>query len=341
MRVLFCSYQAISMPGGGIRTQVLSTKKYLEALGVEVLLFDPWRRYEWSEIDIIHVFSTDMRNYYLVRALPDEVALVVSPIIDNTYPFCLIRAFCAFSRLLPRQGLTSYTSHQLAFRKADAVISPASFERRMLEGGLGLEPDRIFDIPNGVAPKFLNATPDAFLRKHGLRDFVLYVGQIGNRRKNLRRLLRVAGELRDVDFVFVGPILQTQEARRILRMAAHYKNVRMLGALPEDELVSAYAACDVLVLPSLIEGTGLVALEAGLAGAKVVVTKYGGPPDYFEDLVEYVEPRSEKSIRQAIETALAKPKDGRLRKHIASNYLWGRVAERLKAVYEQILSRRR
>ena len=338
MRVLFCSYQAISMPGGGVRTQVLSTKKHLEPLGVEVLLFDPWRRYDWSEIDIVHVFSTDMRNYYLLGALPDDVALVVSPIIDNTYPLCLIRTFCAFSRLLPRQCLTSYKSHQLAFRKADAVISPASFERRMLEGGLGVEPDRIFDLPNGVDPRFLNATPDEFLSKHGFRDFVLYVGQIGNRRKNLRRLLRVAGQLDGVDFVFVGPVLQTQEARDILKMAPDYENVHILGALPEDELVSAYAACDVLVLPSMIEGTGLVALEAGLAGAKVVITRYGGPPDYFQDFVEYVEPRSEESIRQAIETALGKPKDGRLREHIASNYLWGRVAQRLKAVYEQILS---
>ena len=338
MRVLFCSYQAISMPGGGVRTQVLSTKKHLEPLGVEVLLFDPWRRYDWSEIDIVHVFSTDMRNYYLLGALPDDVALVVSPIVDNTHPLYLVRAFCAFSRLLPRQFLTSYKSHQLAFRKARAIISLASFERRMLERGFGLEPDRILDVPNGVDPKFFNASPDEFLRKHGLRDFVLYAGQIGNRRKNLVRLLRVAGQLDHVDFVLIGPILQTQEARDTLKMAADYQNVHILGAFPQDELISAYAASDVLVLPSLAEGTGLVALEAGLAGAKVVITRYGGPPDYFQDFVEYVEPRSEESIRQAIETALGKPKDGRLREHIASNYLWDRVARRLKAVYEQILS---
>jgi len=41
-------------------------------------------------------------------------------------------------------------------------------------------------------------------------------------------------------------------------------------------LASAYAACDVFVLPSMFETPGIAALEAGLAGAKIVITKYGG-----------------------------------------------------------------
>jgi len=337
MKVLFCSYQAVANPGGGVYTQVIMTCKYLREAGVDVELFDSWKRYDWKEIDVVHVFETDMRNYFLLKMIPSDVPLVVSPIIDKTYPPFVARVLTAFSAPLPPQVLTSYKSHALAFRKADVVISRSSDERRMLEKGFGVPAVKIRDVPNGVEEKFLEASPEVFRSKYGLDGFVLYVGQIGNPRKNLFRLLRVAKEMKDIPFVLIGPTLETGYARKVLKMAAELDNVHVLGRLPEEELISAYAACDVFVLPSLVEGTGLVALEAGLAGAKVVVTKYGGPPDYFGNFAVYVEPKSETSIKEGIEQSLEKPKDDSLRNHIKSRFLWSNVADRLIDIYNEVI----
>ena len=60
-------------------------------------------------------------------------------------------------------------------------------------------------------------------------------------------------------------------------------NVKFLGDLDHssDMLRSAYAACDVFVLPGWFETPGLAALEAALAGAKVVATKGGSTKEYF------------------------------------------------------------
>ncbi|MCD6520193.1 MAG: glycosyltransferase family 4 protein [Anaerolineae bacterium] len=326
------------MPGGGVRTQILRTKEQLEKEGVEVLLFDQWRRYDWSHIDLIHVFSTDMRNYFLLRALPSNKPLVVSPIIDKMYPWTLLRGFYLLAGALPSQILTSYNAHRLAVQKAKAFLVRAKYERAILEKGFGVAPCRVFDVPNGVDAKFIWASPERFRKTYGMQGFVLYVGQIGNPRKNLKRLIRVAADLHHVPFVLVGPILQTQEAREVLSLVHRYENIHLLGRLPEEDLLSAYAACHVFVLPSLIEGTGLVALEAGLAGANVVVTRCGGPPDYLGNLAEYVEPKSVRSIRRGIERALQKPKGEKLRKHLAHHYLWEHVIQRLLRVYEHVLS---
>ena len=340
MRVLICSYPAVSMPGGGVRTVIMKTQEYLTSLGVSVSLFDQWRRYDWSEVDLIHLFASDHRNHFLLKALPANKPLVISPIIDKSYSLRLVRLLYALSQALPHQVLTSFNAYRLAFSRASVIVANSPDERQTLQKGFGVHPDRISEIPYGVEGRFLDAEPDRFVRKYGLQGFVLYVGQIGNPRKNLHRLLHVVGRLPRTEFVFIGPILETREARQIIQLSRQYENLHVLGALPRDELASAYGACKVLALPSLTEGAGIAALEAGLAGAKVVITCHGGPPHYLGDLAEYVDPRSEKSIARGLEAALAKPRDGRLRERIRSRYLWDHVARRLKALYERVLEQR-
>ena len=56
MRVLFNTYPvAFDCPGGG-EMQLLKCKQALESLGVEVLLFDPWRP-QFEQVDVVHYFS--------------------------------------------------------------------------------------------------------------------------------------------------------------------------------------------------------------------------------------------------------------------------------------------
>ena len=88
-------------------------------------------------------------------------------------------------------------------------------------------------------------------------------------------------------------------------------------------LSSAYASCNTFALPSLYETPGIAALEAGLAGAKIVITPYGGTKDYFKDMAIYSDPYSVDSIKKSIEDSLNKPKDDKLKKHIEQNFLMG------------------
>jgi glycosyltransferase involved in cell wall biosynthesis len=74
-----------------------------------------------------------------------------------------------------------------------------------------------------------------------------------------------------------------------------------------------------------------------LAGAKIVITPVGGTRDYFANDAIYVEPTSTESIVEGIQTALKNKKDNELRTRIEKEFLWDKVGERTKLVYEKIL----
>ncbi|MEJ2628702.1 MAG: glycosyltransferase, partial [bacterium] len=118
------------------------------------------------------------------------------------------------------------------------------------------------------------------------------------------------------------------------------RNLIIIEGLDHDSplLASAYAACRVFVLPSKFETPGRAALEAALAGAKIVITPYGGTREYFKDFATYVNPYSVSSIRKGIEKTLENPKPEGLKEYIKNNFLWDSIAKKTKNVYDKILA---
>jgi glycosyltransferase involved in cell wall biosynthesis len=76
-----------------------------------------------------------------------------------------------------------------------------------------------------------------------------------------------------------GPLRQRLEQWRA--GLAHPEAVELRGHL--EDLVPFYQGLDVLVLPSLAEGFGLVAAEAGACGVPVVATRASSLPEIIED----------------------------------------------------------
>ena len=87
--------------------------------------------------------------------------------------------------------------------------------------------------------------------------------------------------------------------------------------------------------PGALQG----ALEAGLAGARIVITPHGGTKDYFQEMAHYVNPYSIEDIRTGIEQALNAPRDDGLKNHIQNNFLWKDVAQMTSDVYRKVLTR--
>ena len=123
------------------------------------------------------------------------------------------------------------------------------------------------------------------------------MGHIGPARKNVLGLIRA---LRTIDHpaVIIGKIIG-KEGEQCLKEAAENKNILIIPGLENESemLASAYAACDVFALPSLFETPGIAALEAALAGSKIVITPHGGTREYFGTMAHYVDPHSVDSIR--------------------------------------------
>jgi glycosyltransferase involved in cell wall biosynthesis len=163
------------------------------------------------------------------------------------------------------------------------------------------------------------------------------VGHVGHRRKNVLSLIKALGHI-DYPAVIVGRIIAGSYGAACVREAAKYKHIVIIEGLKNDSemLASAYAAADTFVLPSLFETPGIAALEAGLAGAKVVITPHGGTREYFGDMAEYVDPHSVEAIRTGIMRALDRKKDNLLRDHIRKEFLWQHVSRKTAEVYKEI-----
>lgn len=332
------SYQAVSILRGGPNTQLRETMAQLEALGHEVTLFDPWKPFTKNDADIFHIFAANIGTYHLAREIRDlKIPLVITPIIYSNHSAGYVRRVLNLSKLMRRAGRGLWSDYLMT---ADIcswsarVLPNTAAETDLVVNGLGVPRAKTAVIPNGVDERFGKGDPSLFEKKYGIKEFILNVGHIGHERKNVLTLIRALGQI-DHPSVIIGRIINNEYGRACLQEAAKFKQILLIDGLDNssDMLASAYAAADVFVLPSLFETPGIAALEAGLAGAKIVITPRGGTREYFKDMALYVNPASIDSIQEGIIKALTSRKDDRLRSHIKKEFLWQRVAEKTAAEY--------
>jgi glycosyltransferase involved in cell wall biosynthesis len=339
MKIIFGSYQAITILEGGVKTQVLSLKKELEKLGHEVILFDAWQNYPMSEIDIIHLFCAHIGTYHLAKSMSAlNAKMVITPVLYSRQNPTFIRASLPITKLLTKLGVFQF--HQIASELCNmaAIVAPnTQKECDLVQKGLNVPKSHIYLLPNGVNERFYNADPSLFINKYGIKDFILYVGHIGWQRKNLLPLLKICQQI-NIPLVIIGKVIENDYGKKCIELIKSRRNTILITDIEHTDpiLASAYAACDSLVLPSYYETPGLVALEAGLAGAKIVITKYGGTDEYFKDFARYVNPKSENSIKQAILNSFEQKKTSELKEHIRNNFLWKYAAQTLVKIYNQI-----
>ena len=154
------------------------------------------------------------------------------------------------------------------WRRADSVICASAMTRRSLEFA-GADPARIAVVPYGMAPAQIVAP-----RPPGDCRF-LFVGQ-GIQRKGLHHLIRAwqARPRPGATLTLVCYRLDAAIAALIVD-----DSIRVLFRRSPEELADLYRQADVFVMPSLVEGFGLVYLEALAHGCHVVGTTNTGLPD--------------------------------------------------------------
>ncbi|MBI4982310.1 MAG: glycosyltransferase [Candidatus Omnitrophica bacterium] len=341
MKILFYVYPwAFQSPGGG-EIMLLKTKESLEKNGVEVKLFNQWED-RISDFDVLHVFGSVKDCLGLMEAAKSQKArIVLSPIFWSTLQRA-IHEYGSFDykiKMVLRHIIKVVfpivkSSRRKMLEVADVVAPNSASEARQVARLFAINKSKMKVVPLGVDERFSLATPNEFLSKYKINDFVLSVGRI-EPRKNQLNLIKAVKET-GLRLVIIGDPVTGYEDYYNKCKALAGSNVLFINRLQHEDslLASAYAACSVFVLQGWFETPGLVALEAGLAGARLAVTNGGSTRDYFEDFVEYLNPASWCSIRKAIMNALKKEKSDELKKHILNNFLWEKVAEENIKLYK-------
>jgi glycosyltransferase involved in cell wall biosynthesis len=237
-------------------------------------------------------------------------------------------------------------------REGTRFIAVSEFTRSEMIRLLGLPPESIRVIPNGVGVEFRppdrageGGALDAFRAAHGLSQrFLLGVGNT-NPNKNFANLLRAARivleRTRAVDqLVLCGN--QGWPAGPLRREAERLGDRLRLVSLRRADMPRLYGAATVLLFPSLYEGFGLPVLEAMACGTPVVTSQAAALPETAGDAALYCDPGDPEAI--AAQT-LVLVEDETVRARLvargrthAGQFSWGRAAHDTLEVYREALA---
>ena len=333
---------AVGSRASGILEQARRQAEALEDLGHTVLRLTPWEWQDERELDVLHFYlgGPALAGVVEHRNLSKPGVLVFSPIIDSNESFVAYRLAAALGEISTRFTTVPGILRKQA-RGSDVVICRSNHEVQRVSRGLGIPAAKTAIVLNGSPPcgHAPADLPEVRARLDLPEQFVLHISAYTQERKNVLRLIEATERL-GYPLVLAGTAKPGAILAEIHKRARGNSRLRILGFVDERTKAALYWLCRVFCLPSIHEGTGLAALEAGAAGARVVITRNGGAPDYFLDHAEYVDPRSVASIQSALATAWAAPKDDRLRSRITQQLSWAESGKSLERLYMSLLERK-
>jgi glycosyltransferase involved in cell wall biosynthesis len=231
-------------------------------------------------------------------------------------------------------------------RRAARVIAVSEHARTDVIARLGVEPERVVAIPNGVGDAFRRpVSPDAVRRlraRRGIGERVIACVGTVQPRKHVERVIaafaRAGAAERGWELVIAG------------RLRPGYAPgwttgpppaVRWLGPLDDDELAALYASAAVVVSASEYEGFGLTLCEAMASGAAVVAVDTSSIPEVVGDAGILVARSDTALLADALVRLLsdepARADLARRGRERAARFTWEAAARRTRAVYDEAL----
>lgn len=180
-------------------------------------------------------------------------------------------------------------------------------------------------------------------RRHEAR--LLFVGRL-NAQKGIARLLdALAATSANVSLDVIGDGADRAELIAHAESLGLAHRVTWHGALPAHQLVPFYQAATAVVIPSEMEGLGLVAVEALLCEAPVIAFRSGGLTDVVTDGVTglLVAPGDGAAFVTAIDALVARPDRGAAlgragRVSALARYAPAAAATAYRAVYAEVVA---
>jgi len=218
------------------------------------------------------------------------------------FPEYFSRTFGAYYRkIIPR-----------IISQAAAVITVSENSKADLIAHLGVKPEKIYAIHNGVSPEFHKRIKKADLEASRLRlglpkKFFLSVASL-EPRKNLANLVK-AYEVLPAEIKEEHKLVLVGAGNRIFSDPAIASALSLLpagsvvtpGYIAEEDLPAVYRLSTALVFPSLYEGFGLPVLEAMAASTPVISSNRSSLPEVAGSAAALIDPESIEELAAAME----------------------------------------
>ena len=309
--------------------------------------------------------------HHVVSIQPD-VALSISPFEGISEPYTPflppagfeVPAAAVFYDAIPKRLSSFYLNNQgakLAYDRRFGALG--NFDRLLAiseysasEANELLERDDVQNIGAGLHPEFFKALESPISDRvidaiSDLHKTILYVGGL-DYRKNLpatiKALSNLPASLRNkVEFVIVGAKHETELNLLVLewaRAGMGHDQLKLFGFASDLELAGLYRTADIVIQPSLLEGFGLTALEALVAGTPVLASNTGALPEVVSEPNFLFDPSDTDSMTRTIQWALeneAELASATLKaKEAAQKFTWEKVARSSADALEQLVQSR-
>ncbi|MEM4289147.1 MAG: glycosyltransferase family 4 protein [Nitrososphaerota archaeon] len=234
-------------------------------------------------------------------------------------------------------------------REAWRIICCSRYMAGEVNRVLGTPMDKIDVIPNGVYLENFSSIGGAELRSMFASPderLVLYVGRLVHE-KGVQLLVEAMPRILqsvNAKLVIVGEGYLKEWIKRRVEELGISQKVYVTGFLDIKTLRGLYSIADVLVMPSLYEPFGIVALEAAASRLPIVSTCAGGIGEIVSHMHSCVSvyPNPD-SIAWGVIQVLSNPSlaehiKNNAYENVKNNYVWAKIAEQTVSVYQRVLS---
>ena len=328
MKIAYIICNPVIAPTNGILAQIKDWKKILEKNHHVVELINPFYPPDWKDYDVIHFFGYgEYMSDYAISLKKINPNIILSPICDpnhNIFSYKTLRYLHITSLGIGSRTSNLYSNITL-FKN---IIVRSDFEAKYMINAFGALQERIVNIPLSYKIK---PNPNTDIKE----NFCLHISLLADPRKNVVNLIKAADKYK-FHLKLAGYLRNQTEIDWLKNMIKSIPNIEYLGFISEDQKIDLYSRAKVFALPSINEGVGLVALDAAASGCNMVVTKLGGPHEYYGGYASIVDPYSVDEIGKAVVSELNRPSSKQLYDHITKNYSECRIYQLLNNMYENV-----
>ncbi len=217
------------------------------------------------------------------------------------------------SRTLPARIYARPMMH-LAAHRASRIVTVSQYSKSRIVETLQIPQEKVAVIYNGVHPRFHVQDREASRQRVRATlsidsPYYLYVGNL-KPHKNLELLLRGftllrARGLTSHHLVIIGDDRRRKES---LQQACTWlgiaDTVKFIAHVDDDLLPLVYAAADLLILPSLLEGFGFPVIEAMACGTPVACSRSSALPEIAGEAAHFFDPSSPDDLADAVTRVL-------------------------------------
>ena len=285
------SYPRI-VPTDGIVSQAYAWKNGLEQLGHTVTLINMWETQNWTKYNAIVFFGFSEYMRETVNVLSKiNPNLILAPIFDPNYSKLTLSTYAHWGNDFLR-----LSNHYHALYKAKGLFKRflvrSEFEKVYLSDVFNIKKElcKIVPLAYQVSPTLQNSQRE---------DFCLHISLLCDQRKNVKRLIDASIKY-NFQLKLCGVLRNTEEEQLLSSWISDHSNIEYLGYVTKEKMIELYSKAKVFALPSIYEGVGIVALDAAAMGCDIVITKLGGPKEYYHGKAIEVDPYNTDEIGIAV-----------------------------------------